>query len=85
MKANVFIWRESIYKNNFVCSCGEELMRDGELNNTILYDEKRRMLVCPRGKKNVAIVTKEPIEVASDTVKPGRMDNLRGKWEGKLK
>ena len=30
MKKTAWIWKESIYKNGFKCSCGNLLMKDGE-------------------------------------------------------
>lgn len=53
------VWRESIYHNDFKCNCGKELMIDNELSKDILYDEKRKRLICPNCLKDVAIITTE--------------------------
>ena len=81
MKTTAIIWRESVYKNNFVCSCGYEFMKDGELAETMLYDTAQKMLVCPRCKKRVAMIV-DDYETDDENIVEGRADNLRGHWNG---
>jgi len=81
MKVTAIIWRESVYKNDFTCSCGYDFMKDGELAETMLYDTKQKVLVCPRCKKRVAKII-ENYETDDKNIVEGRMDNLRGHWEG---
>lgn len=77
MKAPIIVWRESVYKNNFKCNkCGLDLMKDGELNQTIRTDKGGKRLYCPRCGNGIAVITGE-IEVPDET--EGSI--LGGKWE----
>lgn len=78
MKVHPIIWRESVYKNDFVCRCGEQLMKDGEISKAILYDEVLRFLICPKCKNNVALLSKELIEVDEN------IEYKQGLWEGEF-
>ena len=44
MKKIITIWKESIYKNNFTCSCGNQLAdpETGEIKGYVLTDEDGR-------------------------------------------
>lgn len=78
MKAPIIIWRKSIYENDFKCnSCGMDLMKDGELNQTILSDREGKYLFCPRCKNMIAM-TKGEMEVPDDS----ECMLLKGKWNG---
>lgn len=62
-KQTAYVWRESIYKNNFRCKCGTILAKpDGEPLGDTLYETQQKLIICPTCG-NVAAVVKE-IEVA---------------------
>ncbi len=54
VKGRAFVWRESIYKNNFICSCGYHCSRDGsgEPNDDVQVmigkTDKEGLLFCPK-------------------------------------
>lgn len=39
MKKTVYVWRESVYKNGFHCSCGKTLFEHGEPADGVTVDE----------------------------------------------
>ena len=49
-KATGFIWKESIYKNKFTCSCGNELANPetGKPKGYVLYDPEWNIIYCNR-------------------------------------
>lgn len=80
MKKTAFIWRESVYKNHFICKCGYKLANDkgypgehvlaGKVNET-------EYLFCPECELAVAKLTE--IDAPED------MTGLQGdfgKWRG---
>lgn len=73
-KQTAFIWRESIYKNNFKCSkCGTTLAdMDGTPKGNVLYDPSEDILVCPKCGQVVAKI--KEIEVAVE------MQGKQGDW-----
>ena len=56
---NAIIWRESVYNNDFVCSCGKVLFENNQLPGDLLYDNFEDLIVCPNCRKVVARVTTE--------------------------
>ena len=74
MKAMMaIIWRESVYKNGFKCSCGNQLMTDGKIERDVLYNPHDKILICPKCHEVVAMI-KDDVEVDDP-------DNWkRGKW-----
>ena len=60
MRKTAFIWRESVYKNDFKCNeCGTVLATtSGEPLGTTLYDNRNGNLICPDCGNCVAM-TKE--------------------------
>lgn len=78
MKRDVLIWRDSVYHNNFVCSCGRVLAKDGVVADGVLYDTKTRYLYCPRCEKAVAFLAPEQMDVADDE------PIMRGLWKGDM-
>lgn len=54
MKKNAIVWRESIYKNDYKCSCGKKLFENGDVVNDVLFDTRRDELICPVCMKVVA-------------------------------
>ena len=56
-KNNALIWRESVYKNDFVCTCGHKLYNvdEDELDAVIFEDTKG--VYCPECNSMVAIIT----------------------------
>lgn len=79
MKKTAIIWRKSVYDNNFICKCGEELMHGEEIKDTVLFDTRTNTLICPKCKLNVAIIADKPVEVADDDT-----EYKRGYWTGNL-
>lgn len=57
MKA--FIWRKSIYDNDYVCRCGKELMKNGNVVDDMLFNTETNELICPKCGLNVAKETTE--------------------------
>ena len=75
MKAPVIVWRESVYKNDFKCSCGFPLMTaEGKIDRDVLYNPHDKLLICPRCQKVVAKLKGE-MEVAEEGTQ------MKGKWE----
>lgn len=54
---NAIIWRKSIHDRDYICKCGKELMKNGEVVNDVLYDTKREELICPNCMWTVAKIT----------------------------
>lgn len=54
---NAFIWRKSIYDNDYVCKCGKKLMTNFEIADDMLYDRNTDELICPNCHLNVAKLT----------------------------
>ena len=73
MKIPVMIWRESVYKNGFKCSCGERLMKDGIMKENLLFDPVENLVICPKCKKVVAMIKGEH-EV------PDGKTKMMGRW-----
>ena len=74
MKQPAIIWRESIYKNNFTCNCGEKLGSDeGDPIPDMLMDEEESYLVCPKCMKTAARL--EMVELPEGTT-----EKLQGDW-----
>ena len=50
MKMMGFVWKESIYKNSFKCSCGNQLADPdtGNPEGHVLVDEETRVIYCDR-------------------------------------
>ena len=70
MKKTGYIWRESVYKNGFKCSCGRLLMKDGKPINVIAShaigdDSDDTYLFCIGCNKSVALI--KEVEVPDDT------------------
>ena len=56
---NVFVWKESIYKNGFKCSCGNTLSDDpntGEPKDGLLLNTITNTLFCDKCKEPVCIM-----------------------------
>ena len=55
MKKLGFIWKESIYKNGFKCSCGNQLadLETGEPKGYVLVDEESRVIYCNKCRSPV--------------------------------
>lgn len=75
MKKTAFIWRESVYKNDFCCShCGTAVgMSNGEPLGSTLFSESQGLLFCPDCKTVVAKITE--IDAPED------MTGKQGNWE----
>lgn len=62
MIKEAIIWRESVYKNRFICKCGRKLADDnGNVNGDTLvakYINDTEYLHCPKCKNAVAYITK---------------------------
>ena len=77
MKREAYIWRESVYKNEFKCNdCEEPLAdpKDGYPLGTTLYDTEEDLLICPNCGNVVARV--EMIDMSDD-----EPTGLSGSWE----
>lgn len=46
----MFIWKESIYKNGFKCSCGNQLANPetGEPEGHVLVDKELKVIYCDK-------------------------------------
>lgn len=53
IKRYVFVWRESVYKNDFKCKCNFKLTDGIVPKNELLYDRFSRVLFCPLCKQAV--------------------------------
>lgn len=73
MKVPAIVWRESVYKNDFKCSCGFPLMTEGTINRDVLYNPHDKLLICPKCQKVVAKLKGE-MEVAVEGTQ------MKGKW-----
>lgn len=57
---NAIVWRESVFKNDFKCSCGKVLFENDQIPDDMLYDTFDDLLVCPVCRKTVAkLMTEE--------------------------
>lgn len=75
MKAMMaIVWRESIYKNGFKCSCGKQLVTDGKIERDVLYNPHDKLLFCPECHNLVAMLKGE-VEVKDDDE-----TMLKGEW-----
>lgn len=77
MTREAFIWRESVYKNEFRCNeCDEPLAdaEDGYPLGTTLYDMREDLLICPNCGNVVAKV--KIIDEPEDAPV-----GFRGNWE----
>lgn len=72
MKVPVIVWRESVYKNDFKCSCGYQLMTEGKIDRSVLYNPHEKILICPECQKVVAMLKGE-MEAEEGT-------HMKGKW-----
>lgn len=76
-----FIWKESIYKNSFRCSCGNQLAdpQTGEPEGHVLVDEENRIIYCDRCHQPVCcfgeIETDLPAGLHGDINKAFRPNN----------
>ena len=53
------IWRKSIYDKDYVCRCGVQLMKNGNIIDDVLYNTETNELICPKCGLNVAKITTE--------------------------
>lgn len=75
MKAPVIVWRESVYKNGFKCSCGYPLMAEGKIDRKVLYNPHEKILICPECQKVVAMLKGE-----MDVDDNAEGMQMKGKW-----
>lgn len=74
MKQTAFIWRECVYKNNFMCKCGTPLADfGGNPQEDILFMPKENLLLCPHCGQIVAKVKEIEVEVV--------MSGKQGDWK----
>ena len=59
MNKNAIVWRESIYKNDYKCSCGKVLFENNDIAKDVLVDVERDELYCPNCMKRVAVLMNE--------------------------
>lgn len=59
---DALVWRESVYKNNFYCQCGNKLydIEKSYDENSENIKKKNNHLYCPKCDRNVAYITKVP-------------------------
>lgn len=72
-----YIWRESVYKNGFVCNeCGKPVAdaETGEPKGETLFDPNEKLLICPNCGN---VVAKIKDELMPDYMEAG----LHGNWE----
>lgn len=81
MKREVFIWKESIYHNKFVCKCGTKLA-DAETGEPVpdlpcLQSPTQLVGICPKCQDAVFVCTIEDMPAAM----PGGLQGFAGNLE----
>lgn len=57
MNKTVIVWRESVYKNDYICRCGKKLFEGKNIPDDMLFDTETDELICPECGWNVARIS----------------------------
>lgn len=79
MEKRVFIWRESVYKAQFRCNCGNQLADPdtGEPRANVLVGMEGETMYCPRCGLNVAVFRDVEVDDQRNGL-CGHISNLKG-------
>ena len=79
MKQDVLVWKESIYKRNFVCDCGIRLMKDnGEVEDILMVEptsERPAQVICGKCLSHVANL--ELKDIPDEWVEPKDLEEAK--------